>query len=68
MKLNVGGIESFIRIFLGLCLAFGALMGFIGYVGYLGLILVATGLARFCPITTVLGINTNSVDSASEHH
>ena len=63
MKLNVGGLESFIRIFSGLCLAYWALYGYIGCWGYLGLYLVASGLARFCIITKLLGISTNSIES-----
>jgi hypothetical protein len=67
MKLNVGGIESFIRIFSGVCLLYGALYGVIGSWGFAGVILVLTGLARFCPLTTLLGINTNSCKTEAGH-
>ncbi len=67
MKLNVGGIESFIRIFSGVCLLYGALYGIIGAWGFAGVILILTGLARFCPLTTLLGINTNSCKTESSH-
>ncbi len=64
MKLNVGGLESFIRIFAGVCLLYGALYGAIGEWGYLGIILVATGLGRFCPLTTLIGFNSNRSESS----
>ncbi len=67
MKLNVGGIESFIRIFAGVCLLYGALYGVVGSWGFVGVVLILTGLARFCPLTTLLGINTNSCKSESGH-
>ena len=63
MKLNVGGVESFIRIFVGLCLSYSALSGYIGCVGYLGLILVVSGMARFSIVYAILGISTNSIES-----
>ena len=66
MKLNVGPIESFVRIFAGICLAYSALYGYVGNWGYLGLVLVVTGLARFCPVTAALRINTNKVESWEE--
>jgi len=67
MKLNVGNLESFIRIFAGVCLLYGALYGAIGSWGYLGIVLIATGMGRFCPLYTVLGINKNSCNSGSAH-
>jgi hypothetical protein len=67
MKLNVGGIESFIRIFAGVCLLYSTLYGYIGNWGYAGVILILTGLARFCPLTTLLGINTNRCETGSSH-
>ena len=67
MKLNVGNIESFIRIFAGVCLLYGTLYGAIGAWGFSGIILILTGMARFCPLTTLLGINTNSCKTDSAH-
>ncbi len=63
MKLNIGGIESFIRIFAGLCLAYAALYGYVGTWGYFGLYFVASGMARFCIVYKVLGVSTNSIES-----
>ena len=67
MKLNVGNLESFIRIFSGVCLLYGALYGAIGPWGYVGVVLILTGMGRFCPLTTLLGINTNSCKTESHH-
>ncbi len=67
MKLNVGNLESFIRIFSGVSLLYSALYGYVGQWGYLGVVLLATGLARFCPLTALLGINTYGCKSDSSH-
>jgi hypothetical protein len=67
MKLNVGNLESFLRIFSGVCLIYATLYGYIGQWGFVGVVLLATGLARFCPLTTLLGINTYSCKSDSGH-
>ena len=67
MKLNLGNIESFIRIFVGVCLIYGALYGVIGQWGFLGVIALATGMGRFCPLYSILGINKNSCNSGDSH-
>ncbi|NDG83707.1 MAG: DUF2892 domain-containing protein [Proteobacteria bacterium] len=67
MKLNVGNLESFIRIFAGVCLLYGTLYGTFGTWGYLGIGLIATGLGRFSPLYSILGINKNSCNSGSSH-
>lgn len=49
MKFNVGGWDRFLRIVLGIViLALG--YAYDTYWGLLGLVLVITGLLRFCPI------------------
>jgi hypothetical protein len=58
MKLNVGGIDRILRIVVGLVLIALAAMGKIGWWGWLGVIPLATGLFRFCPAYTLLGMNT----------
>ncbi|HOB65363.1 DUF2892 domain-containing protein [Ottowia sp.] len=58
MKLNVGGIDRILRIVVGLMLIALAAMGKIGWWGWLGVIPLATGLFRFCPAYTLLGMNT----------
>ena len=67
MKLNVGPIDSVIRILIGITLLFSALMGYIGAWGYLGVLFIATGMGRTCPIYAATGINTNKAEEAAEH-
>jgi hypothetical protein len=57
MKLNVGGIDRTLRILAGLGLIGWALMG--GPVwAWIGVVPLATGLIGFCPLYTILGMNT----------
>jgi hypothetical protein len=58
MKANVGGIDRMARIALGIVLIALTLMGTIGPWGWLGIVLVATGLIRFCPLYPLLGLST----------
>jgi ABC-type branched-subunit amino acid transport system permease subunit len=58
MKANVGGFDRILRIVVGLALTVLAATGVVGAWGYLGLIVLATGVFRFCGAYTVLGINT----------
>lgn len=63
MTCNVGGIEKPIRIVGGLLLigvgAFGGLSGVgMGVALTLGVVFLATGLIGYCPLTSLLGINT----------
>ena len=58
MKLNVGGIDRILRIALGLVLTGLAATGAIGWWGWIGLVPLATGAFSFCPLYTVLGMNT----------
>jgi hypothetical protein len=67
MKMNVGNLESFIRIFSGVALLFSALMGWVGQWGFLGVALILTGMARFCPVTTLLGVNTYRCEDQGHH-
>ena len=67
MKLNVGGIESVVRIFIGVVLLYGALYGYIGWYGLVGIIVLATGLGRFCPLKALLKINSNDGEEGAHH-
>ena len=58
MKANVGSIDRVIRIILGLGLIGATLMGVIGPWGWLGLVPLATGLFRFCPVYLPFGMHT----------
>ncbi len=57
MKANVGGIDKLLRIGAGIGLIAWALLG--GPVwGWIGVLPLATGLFNFCPLYSLIGINT----------
>ncbi len=58
MKINVGGIDRILRIAVGIVLIALALMGTIGAWGWIGIVPLATGLLKTCPLYSILGINT----------
>jgi len=58
MKANVGGGDRILRITAGLVLIGLTLAGQIGVWGWLGVIPVLTGVFKFCPAYTLLGIRT----------
>ncbi len=58
MKANIGTIDRTLRIVIGLALIGLTLAGMIGVWGWIGLLPLATGLFRFCPAYTLLGIKT----------
>ena len=58
MKANVGGMDRILRVVVGVALTLLAVTGTVGAWGYLGLIVLATGVFRFCGAYTLLGINT----------
>jgi hypothetical protein len=60
MKSNVGGIDRVLRIVAGLVLlTFAAVYpGEARWFGLIGIVPLATGLFRFCPAYTLLGLNT----------
>ena len=58
MNMNVGGADRILRIVAGLILIGLTLGGQIGAWGWIGVVPLATGLFKFCPLYTVLGIKT----------
>lgn len=57
MKSNVGGIDKWLRIVVGLLLITWAATG--GPVwAWVGVVPLATGLFNFCPLYRLVGINT----------
>lgn len=62
MKPNVGTVDRGIRVLVGVVLIALTLAGVIGVWGWIGLVPVLTGLFRFCPAYTVLGVRTCQVD------
>ncbi len=72
MKANVGFLDMFIRIFLGVVMIGMAIAGvFPGQwnmiIGIVGIVPLATGLMKFCPLYTILGINTKGKDADAAH-
>lgn len=62
MKTNVGGIDRILRIAVGVILIALTLMGTIGVWGWLGIIPLATGIFRSCPLYSLLGMSTCPMD------
>ena len=58
MSVNVGGIDRILRIVVGLVLIAMVFVGPQTAWGWVGLVPLLTGLFRFCPAYTLLGMNT----------
>lgn len=58
MKANVGTLDRSLRILAGLVLLALVFTGTIGAWGWIGVVPLATGLFRFCPLYTVLGFSS----------
>lgn len=58
MKSNIGTTDRILRILVGIILIALAVTGTVGWWGWLGVIPLATGLFRFCPLYSLLGIRT----------
>lgn len=56
--MNVGTLDRLIRVLIGALLIALAYFGVIGNWGYIGIIPLATGLLKWCPLYTLLGIQT----------
>lgn len=61
MKKNEGTIDRSLRVVAGLALLSIAFVGPQTPWGYVGIVPLLTGLMGWCPLYTVLGINTCSV-------
>lgn len=57
MKINVGQTERALRIIIGVVIL-GLGLYFQNWWGLVGLIPLATGFIRFCPLYRLLGINS----------
>ncbi|MDG2966619.1 DUF2892 domain-containing protein [Pseudomonas extremaustralis] len=58
MNANIGTIDRGLRIVVGLILIGLSLSGVIGLWGWIGIVPLATGIFRFCPLYALLGIKT----------
>lgn len=57
MKNNVGGADRTLRVIAGvIILALGVYYS--SWWGLIGLVPLLTGLTRFCPLYTMIGVNT----------
>lgn len=56
--MNVGTLDRLIRVLIGTLLIALAYFGVIGSWGYIGIIPLATGLLKWCPLYTLLGVQT----------
>lgn len=65
MKCNVGGIDRILRMLVGFVLIGLTATGTIGVWGWIGVVPLATGFFRFCPVYLPLGINTSGGNSCS---
>jgi hypothetical protein len=55
---NVGYVDRFFRLAIGLVLISLSITGAIGVWGYIGIVPLVTGLVRFCPLYKLVGLNT----------
>jgi hypothetical protein len=58
LSINIGRFDHLIRILIGILLMGLADMNVIGAWGWFGAIPLITGALRYCPIYSLLGINT----------
>ena len=65
MKTNEGGLDRILRIVAGLVLIGLTLNGTIGVWGWVGVVPLATGALGWCPLYTLLGINSCPMKSKS---
>ena len=60
-KTNVGGIDRFLRIAIGIALIAMTLLGTIGPWGWIGVVPLLTAAMGSCPLYTVFGVNSCGV-------
>lgn len=58
MTTNVGSFDRAARIILGVALIGATVQGLLPSWGWIGVVPLATGLLRICPLYSVLGIST----------
>lgn len=67
MKANVGGIDRVLRVVLGLVLIVWAILGGPAW-GWIGVVPLATGLFRFCPLYPLFGLSSCPLDKHDPQH
>ena len=58
MQKNEGGLDRILRVIVGLALLSLTVIGPQSMWGLVGIVPLLTGLAGYCPLYTLLGINT----------
>ncbi|HAO33762.1 MAG TPA: DUF2892 domain-containing protein [Candidatus Competibacter sp.] len=66
MQINVGSPDRIVRIVVGAALILMALTGAIGAWGWIGVVPLLTGIFRFCPAYSLLGMNTCKLNPPSQ--
>jgi hypothetical protein len=59
MNKNIGTVDRWIRIIVGVVLIALAISGNIGAWGWIGIIPLATALINFCPLYRLIGFSSN---------
>ena len=67
MMKNVGNTDRALRVFIGALLILLSLLNVIGPWGWVGLLPIATGLLRFCPAYTILGLRSCPVEHSADN-
>ena len=62
MKTNIGNIDRILRAVVGLALIALTLAGTIGVWGWIGVVPLVTAALGFCPLYTVLGFSSCSMN------
>lgn len=57
MKMNVGSTERMLRVIAGIIII-GVGVYYQSWWGVIGVVPLLTGLFRFCPLYSILGVNT----------
>jgi len=60
MQCNVGNTDRYLRISVGAILIILALTGTIGLWGWIGIVPLATGIFRYCPAYSLLGLSNQA--------
>lgn len=67
MMKNVGSTDRALRVFIGALLILLSLLNVIGPWGWIGLLPIATGLLRFCPAYTILGLRSCPLEHSADN-
>lgn len=60
MKMNVGTVDSFIRMSIGTCLLFAAAVYYSWWSGAAGVLLLLSSLYNWCPVYRILGFSSRN--------